>query len=132
MSTKLAEYGMNKPKADRFPTHPQLQLSRDFWRGVVDADGTIYKQYDQGAFSLYGHLPMLELFKNWLNSLNINTLNITKKENGSVLIPAQKPLYQIGTAGTIAKRILSALYANASTYLDRKMERAQSIISAGK
>lgn len=132
MSTKLAEYGMDKSKAERFPTHPQLQLSKDFWRGVMDADGYIgIKDKKYADLQLNGHMPMLLEYQKWLTHNDIDS-KIIIANNGSELVPAQKPLYRIMLVGSKAWKVVQLLYLGATSYLDRKMERAQNILATCK
>ncbi len=101
---------------------PEVAKSRDFWRGMVDGDGSL-GVYPIGGMNypgvrLAGQRSLVEVFADFL------------KNNG---LASLRPFEGIGvwtvsTTGNTATEIIHHLYANASVVLDRKRERAEMIL----
>jgi len=110
----------------RVPT-PELAQSRDFWRGMVDGDGTIGTigdgKYIYPQVRLFGQTPLLEKFQHFTFAITnswLNTKDCSRKD-GSV--------FTLSSGSRNAGKIIDVLYRNASVSLDRKNKRAQAIIA---
>jgi transposase-like protein len=96
-----------------------LTQSRDFWRGVVDGDGSLgFLATGYPYFGLVGSRRLLESFLFFLES-NALAARMT--------IRPDKTIFQVATAGHTAEEIVSYLYRNAAVALDRKAASAAKI-----
>ncbi len=118
----LQRHGMAWRKPERVPVG-ELALSRDFWRGAVDADGSLWV-LEQGArgyagVTLAGHHPMLTAFQQFLARRHIE-LRLTPTTSG---------ILRISTSGEPARVIIETLYEGATQALPRKLAVARNILS---
>jgi len=112
----------------RYSEHIDIRLifSRDFWRGVVDGDGSIGAYRVEGLDSprpqvrLCGREALLLYFVDFLVINGI--VGMTVRPHRSI--------FNMGTTGRQAVRIIELLYANASEALPRKAEAAERILNA--
>lgn len=102
----------------------RLTGSRDFWRGVVDGDGSlgIYRRSKTRTssfpqFRLVGSRRLLESFVEFLQDNGIHGLSVRP----------HKAIYAVGTTCRPAVRIVGLLYADAIPALPRKAVIARSI-----
>jgi hypothetical protein len=124
-STRLAERLVALGRYEG-PIGERLDESRDFWRGVVDGDGSIgiYRRPAPRAsafpqFRLVGSKRLLEAFAAFL----------LRHEIASLSVRPHKTIYTIGTTCGPAKRIVTLLYAEAASALPRKALIAAKIMS---
>lgn len=109
------------------PIAPELAISRHFWRGVVDGDGSLgcYPKRPGAApspqFRLCGEQRMLLAFINFLHTDGTTGTNLSVRPH--------KSIYSIGTTGPTAVRIMELLYRDAPVALDRKADTASRIIA---
>jgi transposase-like protein len=103
------------------PVDDLLIQSRDFWRGVVDGDGSLgVLATGYAYFELVGSRRLLEACMSFLKSNELSA---------KMTIRADKAIFQISTAGHIAEKIVVFLYGNATVALDRKVASATKIIA---
>lgn len=101
------------------PISDILIQSRDFWRGVVDGDGSLgILASGYPYFGLVGSRRLLEAFLLFLKSNDLAA---------SMTIRPDKTIFQIATAGRTAEKIVSFLYRDAEIALDRKAASAAMI-----
>ncbi|MET8353519.1 hypothetical protein [Micromonospora sp. NPDC005206] len=107
------------------PLSDGLTESRDFWRGVVDGDGSIGKyrrpspsQSTFSQFRLVGSKRLLDSFAAFLQRNDIGRLSVRP----------HKTIYTIGTTCGPAEKIVALLYAEAEVALARKAEIAKNIL----
>jgi hypothetical protein len=101
------------------PINDYLIQSRDFWRGVVDGDGSLgVLATGYAYFGLVGSRRLLEAFSSFLQS---------NKLGAKMTIRADKTIFQVATAGHTAEKIVVFLYRNATVALDRKAVTAAKI-----
>lgn len=99
-----------------------LTRSRDFWRGVVDGDGSLgFLATGYPYFGLVGSRRLLEAFLLFLKSNGLGA---------RMTIRPDRTIFQIATAGHTAEKIVSFLYRDASVALDRKAASAAQIAAA--
>lgn len=115
---KLKEYGFTNTKSYTAAPPKILENNRDFWRGVIDGDGGVYKKdkikYQVHQVFLCGTLDTICGF-------------ITFCENNTAIKNRKYPckcfgknLYQVSYYSQEAIMVLDVLYKDASVYLDRK------------
>lgn len=127
IANDLAKHGV-VPRKTYTANTPTLGMDRDFWRGVVDGDGSIFFKekfghrgrwlYGRATLSLCGSRGLMEQFATFCDA------------NG---IFAATSVHDVGKVasfvctGKTAIDLIELLYANATTFLDRKMELARRI-----
>lgn len=106
------------------PIDSTLVRSRDFWRGLVDGDGSLgHLSSGYAHFELVGSHRLLEAFLGFLQGNGLG---------GRMTIRPDKTIFQVATAGHIAERIVSFLYKDATVALDRKAASAAGIAAVRK
>ncbi len=122
----LEARGLAKRCPDRTPT-PEIENSTDFWRGMIDGDGTVRENVDRrgggyryASIMLCGHIPVLEKFQTFLLRRGISA-NIIDTTSG---------IFQIRMMGASALTLIRDLYENAVVALDRKLETARGIMES--
>jgi hypothetical protein len=104
------------------PIASELAVSRHFWRGVVDGDGSIFVlKRGYSGISLVGSRRLLETFLGFLRERNLS---------GRMTIRPQKSIHEVSTAGHLAELIIDELYRGAPTALARKAAAAGPIIES--
>ncbi|MER6951999.1 hypothetical protein ABT294_49115 [Nonomuraea sp. NPDC000554] len=99
----------------------ELVSSRHFWRGVVDGDGSVGEYGGKAQVRLVGEYRLLAVFNEFLASHGVTGLSVRP----------HKSIFNIGTTGKSAKKIIHLLYDNAPTALERKADIARRILGAG-
>jgi transposase-like protein len=127
MADALAKYGVTPGKTGR-ECVKLLEFNRDFWRGVIDGDGTIGRmssrsRIGQPNIALVGSVNLTTQFCEFMRHLGSATIVMPKKRG---------PIYHVGFSYVNARMIIKALYENCSVALDRKNKVAQAIIEDSK
>jgi len=111
----LKFYGVTERKSLTASVHPELRSNRDFWRGVIDGDGNL--GYNKGNncphLGLAGTRDVIDAFRDFCGIEG----TIGAHHKISTLV------YYSYNAAMLAKR----LYDDASLFLDRKKQLADSI-----
>ena len=119
MAADLAWYGIRPNKT--FSTQPAqvaIDLERHYWRGVIDGDGDFARS--GVSLKLVGDYDVVLAFQQFvLASCPQVTANIHKREN----------IFTLTLRRQATRRMLLALYGDASVSLDRKYRRAQEILT---
>ena len=98
------------------------ELMRDYWRGLIDADGTIGIS-PRWQIRLTGTFAITEAFGLWMRTV-VPTLQCKPLQSGKV--------WNIGTTGRLTCQALArALYEGCAIALPRKAARAAECISSG-
>lgn len=106
---KLRGYGMNG--LNQF-INPPICNSRDFWRGIIDGDGTVCKTSDGRVhLRLVGGYNTIVAF--W-KFCNIHITHFTSK------ITKHYSIFAIKVSGKTAKIIINYLYKDSKVFLERK------------
>ncbi|WP_346537522.1 hypothetical protein [Micromonospora sp. DPT] len=120
LADRLIELGRYEGSIDT-----QLVASRDFWRGVVDGDGSIgvyevskVSGRKAAQFRLVGSRRLLDAFLEFLATHGMNGLSVRP----------HKSICTVGTTGGSAAKITSLLYSGATVSLRRKAEAAARIL----
>lgn len=120
LAADLVSHGIDWGKTERVDLDPLLVESPDFWRGCVDGDGWVtHENAPRPAYSLAGSTSILQSFRIFLHENGVHNLNLSPTDSG---------IFRIGTEGRYAHRILKLLYGHGGTALNRKKERADSLI----
>lgn len=98
-------------------------LMRHYWRGLIDADGTIMAVRNQWQVSLVGSRSVVRGFAEWTRSL-APEIAAQPSQVGNI--------WKFAVRGRVRCRLVAhALYDDCSTALARKAERAATLIAAG-
>lgn len=121
----LSRYGVVERKSKIAKASNDVCGSRDFWRGVIDGDGSIGTYATGDRISLTGSKFLCSQFLEFVQKYDIAIKAHVSNyiHNGS---------YEAVINGAAAKAAIKLLYENAKFYLERKMQSAQLIINAGQ
>lgn len=138
---RLISLGIEPGKTYKLTIIPDvLKYSRDFWRGVIDGDGSIYinnhkiqnvkgedVHYPKLCLGLCGNETTINSFLEYVISLGIQVNATIKKSKKS------KILYETSlSANELTTNTLEILYKNAPVYLDRKYQKYLEVIKKYK
>lgn len=115
----LQRAGMCPGKEKRAPCDA-LVASRDFWRGAVDGDGSVGAAARYPYFAMHGSATLLDCMRVFLTAHGFS-LQRTLTASG---------IWRLQTRSKRAGEIVRLLYGDATVALDRKLERANAILSA--
>jgi hypothetical protein len=123
--SRLRELGMDGLNSDPIE---KLYKSKDFWRGVIDGDGSIGKYRDPksgkkeryyASIRLVGGYVLLNRFADFIKKID-------PKINNAVM--PHKSIFNISFGGKTAEKVISVLYDGAKLGLDRKVNAAMNIL----
>lgn len=131
----LASYGITPRKSFTAKAIGDIAHNPDFWRGVIDGDGCVgdyicksTKQYGRKNYvsrnimlQLCGSKDICEQFLSFAHPHVPGC-------RASVRFTESDNMYVTALGGKYAKRIISELYGGSTIYLDRKYEKAMSIV----
>jgi hypothetical protein len=116
LSDGLARRGVVSPKTHTAKSHPALVDSRDYWRGVVDGDGTLCTAADgRRILSLVGSRWICEEFLAFCQGRGAGLRRTVRPH---------KSIYSVHLSGRDAELIARELYRNADLALARKAATA--------
>lgn len=127
---RLVELGFSHNKTLSLTPHELLKMSRDFWRGVIDGDGTLYYTNDSRANGKYNTL-ILSLSGTY--DTNIEFLNYLKLNN---IFTEAKPINDKRAnvwetvISDVNSKAIKLLYKDATVYLERKYQKYLKIINS--
>lgn len=113
LTERLLFLGLGRESLMRIPS-ARMVASRDFWRGVVDGDGTICLRRNTACVGVVGGLTVVNGFATWAREIcpRIDAQVVPSKESIG--------FYSFHTEGHTAVEVITALYGEASVALDRK------------
>lgn len=121
----LARFGVVPRKTKRTKVR-LLSRDRDFWRGVIDGDGSMGFWINDGVrvptISLVGSMTLLQQFLNFVKTIGIKTEVTVRRRR-------DEKLCAVSFARQSAAHIVTALYDGASIALARKVKVAKRIIA---
>ncbi len=121
----LAKYGIIKNKS-AIAKVIGLENNRDFWRGVIDGDGSLFYSRGYPVLDLCGSYALVSQFKDYcFNIIKQNMPQVIKYKHSSCC-------FHFRFTGNKAQYIINNLYENASVYLERKMDLAQKMVKYGR
>lgn len=119
----VAQYGVSPRKSFTAEVCPELAHDRDFWRGVIDGNGSI-QHYETGhcpMLSLVGSERIVQQFEAfcapYLGGYPLKTR-----------ICGHSPVWYATMHGNAAMTMLQVLYKNASPVLARKKVEAEALL----
>lgn len=121
--SRLADFGITPRKSKTACVADCLAMNRDFWRGVIDGDGTLGNYKASAFMSLVGSLRMCEQFRDYVLSVCPNckmSIGISKSQRGCA--------NRASVGATNAARVVKSLYYGCNVALERKHRIAREII----
>jgi DNA-binding transcriptional regulator WhiA len=125
----LEKYGVVERKSLKEKVSDDLLYNKDFWRGCIDGDGTLYDYEKRKGIKhfyprvlLNGSIDLILQFKKFCE----NILNI----KGSFF--KSGPLYRFSVKGKNAYKLINYLYKDTNISLDRKQKIANIVIKGEK
>ena len=118
---RLIYFGVTPRKSHTAKVNDELAFNRHFWRGVIDGDGTV----GMGQKTLYARLSLvgskflLEQFQTYVKS-------ICPECDANIRPQVNIFRYALGCGPAI--EIIKNLYQDSNVHLDRKKERANTLI----
>lgn len=128
----LNSYGLVGGDIDRFCPNERFTRSRDFWRGVIDGDGSVlivtrrrsHSTSFQPILQLVGNELTVNAFVAYARSVVRESRKEPRKQS------SEKYLWAVRFTDRAARLLVKNLYAGATTFLDRKRAVADKIIAA--
>lgn len=114
LAAGLAARGLAGRKPGRAPDQV-LRASRDFWRGVLDADGSILLSRRRPIVTLCAHPPSMAAFTDYARG---------HCQRAKLQAHARGGIHVVTLGGAEAGRLLAALYQPGDVALPRKAARA--------
>lgn len=115
MSDRLQYFGIHSPRMLTARTHPSMLLNRDYWRGIIDGDGSICSSKRGGKIiRLVGSYHVCMDFLIFCRVHNIGKF---------VSVCKHKSIFTVCLNGKEAISLASLLYSEADLFLPRKMDR---------
>jgi len=96
-----------------------LEKNKDFWRGIIDGDGSIGFTRGLPRLRLAGSKKLLQQFSEYAHAIY--------KHNATVR--PRRTIFLFGIAGRPALSVITHLYADCAIALPRKLAIAQQIMS---
>jgi hypothetical protein len=123
LADRLACFGV-LPRKSMTAKVEGLEKDRDFWRGVVDGDGTLglYGTPESPQIRLAGSRALVSQFSSFMRALSTRC-----KCN----IYPQSSIFVTYAVGCDACTVVSMLYKGASVSLDRKVKKVDEIVKWG-
>jgi hypothetical protein len=117
---KLISLGIvpRKCKVD-FVVCKELSCSRDFWRGMIDSDGSVYIGKNQGQ--LFPVLAMSQSGKN----IMLQFSDYVRAISGYIFEPKPHSVWKVAMNGNKARDIINHLYYDGCLGLERKVVTAE-------
>lgn len=124
----LISHGITDNKSKTIKVSDTLANSVDFWRGVVDGDGSLQDHFSR-RFSpvislVSGSLEFMQQYVSFVKGICATEKSAHKSKNSNT--------YQLGFTGTYAYRIIRHLYEDSVQHLDRKKATADKILATWK
>lgn len=127
LTKSLSQYNIFPRKTFTAKAPDNLKNDVNFWRGLIDADGSLGIYIEKrrnnrkyGVVSLAGTHDLCDQFLTFVSN-NICSHNQVSKPHSNI--------FRVNFSYNKAKSIVEFLYENASTYLERKMKKKQDIMN---
>lgn len=118
LSDGLARWGVVSPKTHTAATHPDLLRDRDYWRGLVDGDGSLC--VDAGGRRLLSLVGAEAICGEFLSFARGHGAGLR------VNVRPHRRIFSVHLSGREAETVARVLYADAGLALARKREVARS------
>lgn len=116
----LLTLGVAGVKADRGRISRLLSDSPDFWRGVIDGDGSLTLDSRRAVLSLVGGRRLLEQYRAFVRTI---------VPLCAVKLQRHRTIWAVQLSGRHAELVIRYLYANALVALKRKRAAAKRILA---
>lgn len=122
----LAKLGVTPHKTGREIACEALKTNRHFWRGMVDGDGSIEVNPNPGKtcynrVRLCGSETIVSQFKDFISIFYKNNIHVSKHQTANI--------WYVAFVGLGAYSAAKMLYMDSTISLDRKLKKANEIIS---
>lgn len=114
----LAAFGITPRKTFTACARCGLEVNRDFWRGVIDGDGTLAWSKNKPYIGVLGSEVLMAQYLAFCKS--ITQTNTTVRPDGNV--------FRVFMNCRAAYEVIHALYSDATTSLDRKAAKAAFVL----
>ena len=119
---KLAYLGVVPQKSTKEKVHSSLAFDRDFWRGAVDGDGSVFvttkgpkgRQHEYPFVQLCGSVDLVAQFSDYIEKL----------VGARPTMHFARTMPFVCISSLRAQRVISELYSDCCVALDRKLESA--------
>ena len=136
---RLSFYGVTPRKSFTAKAISTIISSAHFWRGVVDGDGCLgdyicksTKPYGRQYYTSRNIMLQLCGSKDICEQFLGFALQYTPECKATVRFFESSNMYVTAIGGQYARRIISELYTDSNIYLDRKYEKAMSIVEGNR
>lgn len=127
----LHKYNLTPNKSFTLTVCEKLKYNRDFWRGMIDGDGCITHRNHCKKTGYWDRTKGLNLTGSKFVCESFITLLKTKFNYSPALVKS-KNVYQVSISKrSILLQVLEFLYKDATTYLNRKYEKAMKFLKEG-
>jgi hypothetical protein len=116
----LARYGV-VPRKSKTAKVIGLEMDRDFWRGAIDGDGSLFfDKRGMPTVALCGSEFLVNQFAAYIKMVSPEC--VAKPHPATTI-------FAVSASGSHAYRVAEALYADCCVALDRKLEKAREILA---
>lgn len=124
MAEDLLKFGVTPRKSLTYCPTEICVNSRDFWRGMVDGDGSVfapgYKNYKHSQIRLYGSIGAVSAFKKYIEDNVCKTISSIHKHSS---------IFRFSISGVVASKVITHLYGGNPVYaLNRKYDSAKIVM----
>lgn len=125
MAEDLLKFGVTPRKSLTYCPTEICVNSRDFWRGMVDGDGSViapgHKNYKHSQIRLYGSIDAVSAFKKYIEDNICQTISSIHKHAS---------IFRFAISGVVAIKVIAHLYGDNPSYaLDRKYDSAKIVMN---
>lgn len=118
--SKLNDLGVTPRKTHSARVHDSLSKNADFWRGLIDADGTLHQRKSNHDLPIIQVGGSLELIKQFVSFV----MCVTGK---SPAITSHRSIFASGISGKFAQQFAKTVYYDNCFALERKQKIAEQI-----
>lgn len=122
IANRLSKFGIIQNKSSLNTGINFLEKDKDFWRGLIDADGSLGVYNNEPRLALCGTEKLMSQFADFVRS------HITNYKGG---VHKHNNIYRVTLGKSATKIIVKILYENCTIALDRKLKIANKIIELG-
>lgn len=113
MASALSRWGIHSPRTWTASTHESMLLDRDYWRGMIDGDGTLCEdRKGRRILKIVGSKAICDQFLDFARHYGYGY---------RVKVHPCKSIFNVGLNGDEAVCVAKLLYSNASLFLPRKI-----------
>lgn len=125
LATALGKYGIVERKTRMAQAHPLMQNNAHFWRGIIDADGSLGQR---GTWKNDAYIQLACTSETLVKQFATFIHTLIPACRATAFKEKRVDHWHFMVTGPYARRVLVHLYAKAHVALPRKLLRAQSLI----